>query len=319
MAIAIGYKSAYQYWDKASPCQRGLSLAKGRSIPSKPYSELEITDASNALLIDLPIEVIVSSQNHRHASRCARAHLATRRFKKGDFYLCGADVLIASPELCYFQLARGLSIPKAALLALEMCGGFSTQQFMGRVVEREPLTSVEALKESAKKHYVKGSESLACRALRWVVDGSMSPMESALFLALCLPPRYGGFGIPFPELNARIELSDQLIRMAHKQYLKGDLVWRKERLVVEYNSDQEHTGGLRISQDARRLNALKHAGYSTIVVTKRQLQEAGDIASIAEQVAEILGKRLARGDARHPSLRQQLYAEIFPWWTYVGI
>ncbi|MBQ9021103.1 MAG: hypothetical protein IJ113_03675 [Eggerthellaceae bacterium] len=319
MVIAIGYKSAYQYWDKANPRQRGLAFASTRSIPIKPYSEVEIRDACSALLLDVPVDVIVSSPNHRHASNKARAHLASKRFNKGDFYSCGTDILVAAPELCYFQLARGLSIPKAALLALEMCGGFSTQHILGRVIEREPLTSIDRLRKCAKRRYAKNSESSAYRALRWVVDGSMSPMESALFLALCLPPRYGGFSIPFPELNVRIELSEQLMRMAHKHHLKGDLVWRKERLVVEYNSDQEHTGGLRIAQDARRINALKHAGYNTIVVTKRQLQEAEDIALLAQQLARILGKRLAPSETRQYALRHKLYAEIFPWWTYVGI
>lgn len=316
MQIFVGHESAYSYWERATPEQRGLVLAHPQELRAIPYVESEAFPTARSLHVELPLHVLIPYAGLRRTTRDYVVHVWSGPLTQKDFYAAHENVLVASPELCYAQLASGLSLPQASLLALEMCGGFSTRLYPGEVADRSPLTTAKSLQRYVQAAFAPDSHSRVKRALNWVADGSMSPMESALFLVLCLPPRYGGYGMPFPELNARIELCDHAKRMVHKDYLKGDLVWRNHSLIVEYNSDQEHTGGYRITQDARRVNALNYEGYRVITVTPGQMRHIGDIDACAKQVAQALGKRISVRGAKQHDAQRSLCKTLFPWWTY---
>ncbi|MBC9225590.1 DUF559 domain-containing protein [Aeromicrobium sp. 636] len=100
----------------------------------------------------------------------------------------------------------------------------------------------------------------ARRAMEWVRDGSASPQESRVRLELVRA------GLPEPELNA-------LITDRHGGFLAyGDLVYRAERLVVEYDGWQHERDARQRQHDLRRREVLEGEGWRVIVVTAADLE-----------------------------------------------
>ena len=113
-------------------------------------------------------------------------------------------------------------------------------------------------------------------------------METACTLLLCLPYKYGGYGIPFPELNKTIPLTYGTRKLTSHDFFIGDLVWQKERLVVEYNSDKFHIDKRSLYNDVQRSNLLDLNGIRTITITRRMLFDVYEF----EQTALLIGKTL---------------------------
>ncbi len=317
MNVYVGYESAYDYWDRANPRQRELVAVKRTFLRAASCSPRDIFEAQNLLGVSGPLHVMVPAKAQRRFRADVVAHACKLKSASAVFYQVSESVYVASPELCYFQLAKGRSLAACAHLGLEMCGSFFSRQNAKEPVEREPVTTPVRLRSMANRVYTDASRCDVVKALSWVMRGSRSPMESSLFLSLCLPRHYGGYALPFPTLNKEIPRTEALKTMSHKTRLEGDLVWGKENLIVEYNSNLNHTGGTRISEDARRMNALAHVGYRVIVATTGQVRNAGDICNLAEQISKALGLRFRRPTERQREKQRKLYAVIFPWWSYV--
>ena len=98
----------------------------------------------------------------------------------------------------------------------------------------------------------------------------------------------GGFGLPAPVLNKPLSFT----RPDGAIVRKGDLLWERHAVVIEYDSSEHHEGEANIDRDARRRNEFIADAYRVLTVTK---QQAHDLASM-EHVA-----RHARALARHPA------------------
>lgn len=99
----------------------------------------------------------------------------------------------------------------------------------------------------------------ARRAMEWVREGSASPQETRVRLLLVLG------GLPEPELNG-------LITDAHGGFLAyGDLVYRRERVVVEYDGWQHERDARQRQHDLRRRELLEAEGWRVVVVTVADL------------------------------------------------
>jgi very-short-patch-repair endonuclease len=66
-------------------------------------------------------------------------------------------------------------------------------------------------------------------------------------------------GLPAPEVN-----------VALGGYVP-DLLWREKRVIVEYDSDQSHSGSAARRYDAIRHNALTAQGYRVIHISREDL------------------------------------------------
>lgn len=133
--------------------------------------------------------------------------------------------------------------------------------------------------------------SAAKRALRHIQSGSASPSETKLAIALSLPHKLGGLGLPQPELNKHIKLSVAEQRISGQQYLKCNLFWPESRLGVKYDSDDWHIGSERISEDATRRNSLAFANVTVLTVTRLQYNNREELIRIAKIIAKQLGTR----------------------------
>lgn len=100
----------------------------------------------------------------------------------------------------------------------------------------------------------------ARRALRYVCPNSNSPMESIISMLLSLPLSMGGFGLPFPQLNACICIPGKVAHSRTGSRRYSDIYWPKAKLVLEYDSKVKHSGERARTSDSIRRNEIEYTG-----------------------------------------------------------
>ncbi len=253
-----------------------------------------------------------SRHRWRDAENCEIHTLAGVEDLPGLFLELEPGLCATSPELTFIVAARDLDLIDQILLGYELCGCYSLGSAFNRSLEmRHPLTCVERIEETARMvGRVKGVAQ-ARRALQFVLDGSGSPQETALALMLCLPKKYGGFGLPRPQMN----LSFKLGEAASAVWGRGnafDLVWAEKKVVVEYDGREGHSTFEQVERDNTRRNALLVDGYTVFVLTKSQLGNADAMRSIVDAVADRLDFRLYFRDSNFWSKHLTLRDRILP-------
>jgi len=269
--------------------------------PAKPP---DTTSIQKALIrgIPAPLDVAVKVPEARRESQITKPHVMSCHLPEGCFVEAGGGVFVSSPELCFFQMARELSLIRLIELGFEFCGTYSlaaeytirTNPVAAKVglnVRRSLTTKKKLLAFSSRIKGERGTAK-ALRALRYISDGSASPMETILVMFLSLPCKLGGYGLPMPELNARIDPVKAAKKSASKDYYFCDLYWPDANVPVEYDSDTHHTGAERIASDNKRRNSLTVAGVNVITVTNQLIRNRKELEKVAKQLAAITGKRL---------------------------
>ena len=209
---------------------------------------------------------------------------------------------MASPSLLIVQLASGLPRPKLMERCFELCGRYRLMPANPKgFIKADPLISInEALQWITQLESVRG-KAAARNALRYVHPNAESPMETVLVLILCLPTRFGGYGLPAPMLNYRIDMTGRAREMTDKSHVRCDLCWPDANLVAEYDSDWAHTGSERIASDASRRAALTYVGMHVVTITRKQIMNVIEMDRIAKVLALQLGVSLR---TRKPDWRQ---------------
>lgn len=234
-----------------------------------------------------------------------------------SFYRLREGIYASTPEACFLQLAAVLPLPELVVVGLELCGTYalvpgSVRGFRDR---QKPLTSVASL-----ERYVARAEGLrgakrARQALRFLADGSASPMESIVAALLCLPSSFGGYGLAFPRLNYEVAMPDEVRTATGRRRCVCDLYWPTWRLAVEYESDLHHTGGERITSDSKRRAALELAKVSVVTITRGQVYDARAFDEVTRALAKLMGKRLRISQTgwlmRRYDLRSQMLDPAF--------
>ncbi|TPW76911.1 DUF559 domain-containing protein [Schumannella sp. 10F1B-5-1] len=102
----------------------------------------------------------------------------------------------------------------------------------------------------------------ARRAMHLVREGSDSPAETRLRLATVRA------GLPEAELNGMLHdaVGDEIGRF--------DLIWRRHRVVAEYDGDQHRTDPVQYDRDIIRFDRATEAGYRVLRFRTRQLYPA---------------------------------------------
>ncbi len=172
--------------------------------------------------------------------------------------------------------------------------GWLRERHIPTFCQRPPLVSIGRLRRYAELARGFYGRDRALRALKYVVPGSASPMETALVMLLCLPCSLGGYGLPLPVMNYHVGQNMPRDSIAGKEYYVCDLYWPDVGLDVEYDSDLCHTGPDRIADDSARRGALKELGIDVITVTWQQIRSLRSMDALARLIARLLGKRLRR-------------------------
>ena len=295
MRVFISHQSALEYWRKqlALPhdsARRRCSVMLADNPPSTEYVKL--------LGLSLPLSIMLRKDNRRWASKCMKQHVFTGETPEGCFVNVKDGVFVSSPEFCFFQMASQLSLVGLIVLGYELCGGYSMPAANSPDVPergfhlRSPLTNTKKLKAFISRMRGVNGHQKALRALRFILEGSASPMETKLAILLTLPYSLGGFGLPKPELNARIILSKAAENVSNKEFYRCDLFWPEQNIAVEYDSDLFHTGSKQISEDSKKRNALMTMGINVISVTKSQFSNTIEFEKAARVIANRIGKRM---------------------------
>lgn len=179
---------------------RGLNLVRPRA------AELREFDQRGYASFSRPVHVLVPHRDMRMAANDVRWHVWSGSLPKSGagFRRDAKDVFLASPELALLHYASHADLADAIALAFELCGTYRLGGLLG-FEKADPLTSAKRLNWFASGvQGARGAKRLRRIADR-ALDGSASPMETALAMLLSLPGTLGGLRPPFasPECTDR--------------------------------------------------------------------------------------------------------------------
>ena len=214
---------------------------------------------------------------------------------------------VVSPELCFVQMCQSLGLADALELGMELCGTYALRpEGLEGMAQRDfPLIDVEALRRHLQSWQELNGIALARRAAKYITGGSASPMETKLYLLLCLPLQYGGYNLGFPELNPELDLTRAEMEILRGTKVKPDMLWRRQRLIVEYDGKQ-HEEEWQSRHDALRITVLEGRGYTVRRVKRQQLYNPLAFDNFASSVAAFLGVRRRPTTLKHQLAREEL-------------
>lgn len=315
MKLVLSHTSALDYI-RANRWRRGdLQTANLRSLGACASSLAEVSK------IPIPafdqskpqLDVLVSSTAKAKRSKEHVCHVLKAPVVSGMFCKIDKDAYITSPEMTFVQLATKLEFIDLVLLGMELCGTYAPCPFADRFDERPAVTTRNRLLRFCQRAGGVRGSARAAKALRWVVDGSNSPAETALVLFLCLPVRLGGYGFGWPDMNPVTSLGKRASNMFGNPTMRCDLHWVAKRVAIEYDSDQEHLSSQSASRDARRRNVLGYKDVTVITVRKPMIASPSAFDDIVRQLARALGRRLRPRDMEFTLQRSDLRIALFPW------
>lgn len=312
MAVFLGYLSAVELWRSGLPFSRqGASRAKPQPNSIPRFESLAAPGAEAAFAGEGLVHLVVADA----ASRGKAERIAYHVWNGPDrsFARVAPGVYASAPEACFLQLATVLPLVDLVLLGFELCGTYALdpKDPEGFRTRDRPLATVAALARFASKMEGAHGCKRARRALRYVMDGSASPMESVLAMLLCLPSSLGGYGLRRPRLNCEVVV-DGAVGRARRIVRRCDLYWPEARLAVEYESDAHHLGSGDFARDSARRTELAREDVFVVTVAKGQVLDARKLDEVARALAKRLGqrRRCSRADqmARRYELRAALLA-----------
>lgn len=299
MENALRYRSSQGFggFDPTSPAVPVPSESRLVPFPEKPSApRLRGFRRSGVADFSSPLHVIVSSAADRTRADDVICHVRPEPFPPGSLARIDGDVFVTSPELSFLHQGSERDFPGLVGLGYELCGSYRLAPGTPRGFrDGPPLTSPESIAWVIEQSGHSRGVKEARKALPYLVSNAHSPMETVVALLLCLPVPRGGRGLPFPEMNGRIGVTDEAMRCTRRRYFECDLLWRVPGLALEYDSDAFHTGSDRIANDAARRNALASMGITVITVGRRQVFDWREFNELVSVLEKRLGKRRRAG------------------------
>lgn len=317
MAIILTDETALAFWRHSGIT--GSSLFGTRPcrlarVPSKVAPASDITAACEQLGIDVePINVLVArKQDFRHndsvAYSCFSGQLPDRSLLK-----LNEGLYVTCPEFTFVRLAARVELVPLIRTCYEIAGLFAFNENDMRGFSRcDPLTTTRGIScflERTKELHLRG-HAQARRALKHALDNAASPMEVELAMLLTLPRRLGGYGLPKPVLNYPLDVSGLRGEQLQRKRITVDAAWPKERLVLEYDSDQFHTGSEKIVADSKRRNDIAFLGFEIKTITSREIASIASMDKIADSIRRRLGIRARRFADDFPMKQSDLRRQL---------
>ncbi len=295
MRLFIGHQSALYFWLRGSSGLWSAEPCRVHSLSHCAYNTLDVQ--SFPLPRDAfgpnPLHIMIDSPAKRRNTALQKCHVWMTPIAEKSFVAIGHDVFVASPTLCFLQAANSLSYFELAELGYELCGAYSRTPGSGNgFIDRyNRLTTPKQIETICHKLEGASGRKLALKAVRRVLPNSKSPAETDMAIKTVFSLIEGGHGYPHPELNGEVTLTDQALQIAYKPHIYPDMMWRKEKLCLEYESHLHHERASDRKRDSVRRNALGCMGFKVITVTPSQLQSIAEFDGIMNEVAHHLGIR----------------------------
>lgn len=313
MTMVLGHITALEYW--LSPPRKPPAgiVSSSFKLPSKTAHASDLANLGALLphTFSLPVHATTSTAVKNEKPDLVIHHLHSARSSARSFYRIGNDLYTCSVELAFEQVANSLALLDLIRLGYELCGTYSlSERSEGGFFKRRQLITPRKLQTFLEKSPRAHGRKNALRALRYVLPNSASPAETRLAMLLSLPCNLGGFGLPRPTLNYRLNLTPSERMIAGRGFVKCDLYWESGKLGIEYDSDMEHTGSARIASDAARRGALAFANTTVITVTRMQYNNLPQMTAIAKELAKLLGTQF-RPRCRDYGAKQRALRDLF--------
>ena len=252
------------------------------------------------------IDIAVQSDKdrRRHMRDIVSYHVVSYAVPNASYLVIGelssgSRVLVPDAALCFLQYASVASFCELVEFGYELCGAYELSlDVNAKYRERTAPRTVASLTRYIESVSKVRNASLALRALRYVRDGSASPMETALAMMVTLPRKLGGLGIRDVALNERVALSGKARRLAKRKSFVLDLYISRARIDVEYNGAL-HDDPEQRERDHERSNALGTMGY--VVYT----------ATASTFAAQLTTTRFLQGIAQRAHVRSNLLDSDF--------
>ena len=254
-----------------------------------------------------PLELIVSGNPRRKNQKGLRLHQWNGFLPMWSLCRAGGDSLTCSPEFTLLLLAgnirrivgHGMSDWQytviVAELGCELCGTYSKRNTVRGFANRtQPLSSLGQMMQCVGRMAHEYGAQRMREAVTWVIEDLHSPMETALYLMLCLPASHGGMCLPRPFANYAIGVPKSLWPKTGRHRMVADLCWPERLLIAEYDSDEDHKGREREDQERREL--AQDLGYRVVTFCARDVMDAGRFAIKAQSLAAYLGVGLPEGE-----------------------
>ncbi|MBB2974659.1 hypothetical protein FHX49_000200 [Microbacterium endophyticum] len=227
-------------------------LELARAYASRPAAELVFAHATAAKIWGFPMPGWLERGTDLHV-----LHLGGGRAPRGRGIVGHKTLKRLIPERVsglnvtsaidtWLMLGRCLSVDELIV------AGDRLLQWQGELATRDAMD--DSIRANTGARGIRNAR-LAFDEIR---AGSRSPRETLTRLAITR------CGLPYPSLNAPIAL-------ANGSVVHGDLVWRRWRVVLEYEGEQHLYDDAQWAKDLRRYNDLSAVGWVTIRITKRML------------------------------------------------
>lgn len=295
--LCVSHESALFYWRTNPPWY--ILEGSARNIRSLRGSPGNVKDFGGFHLPEVefgpePIDVLVPGKTPFYPQGF-RAHEQRAKLPPHALYPLYDGIYVVSPELCLVQLCTTMTFPEILLIGMEFCGTYALRanEFGETGMAQRDYTLTNAAQLQRRYDAWRGLHGIetARKASRHLADNSASPMESALYLLLCLPQKYGGYHLPKPELNPVIPLDSEAQMILRQGSVKPDMLWRERKLIVEYDGEYHDAADQSLHDEMRRA-VLATMGYSVHVIKKRQIYDPLAFDGAATAIAKRLGKRL---------------------------
>lgn len=312
MTICIGYASALEVYRAHGRLLPDLLEGCRTSKLGKPLTPTPqmLEDSMNFMGAKTkPYHLVFGSQAQTHARPDIVRHVYSGDLPRNAFIRAKGDVLIASPEFLFVQLAsqKDLSDVELVQIGYELCGTYILDpvetMWAEPIRNATPMTNVRKIKGMLGKLGGRWGARRAERLLSQVREGSNSPMETILALLLCLPRRLGGLGLGPVVMNKRVSTS------TGERWV--DLFFPEHGVGVEYKGRESHSIE-KVGRDDRRQNKLVGSGVSVLNVWYEDLVDPLLFRQLQNDIAHAMGVRLrirSEGFERRQSL---LRAEVLP-------
>lgn len=311
--LVISHRSAFEFWRSfTGKIARLRSLRSEAAMESSVRLTPQLREELRALGFTpsekQPLDLLFSGSSARSRSSWVRAHALLDPLPNGALLQVSPHVAVVCPELCFLEMARQLSWEKLVLAGFELCSTYAQVGPELLLAERQPLTSVDAIRNFAyllPRTYCAG----ALHALEYVQDGAASPMEAKVAMLLVLPTYRGGYALPRPALNHPIATTQQARRLYPRATVRPDMYWEAVGLDVEYDGRDSHDADDH-AKDVARWGALAVMDIEVLMFTSAQVRDSRAFRELVQVVAGKIGHRprIRREDfpAREARLREEL-------------
>lgn len=319
MRAFSSHDTALEYWRLHFPLDSELGdPARVSAAQGYAHRKEDVLDCIQEMyrIPDRPVDVLVFSPEKRRQSQQVLCHVWGTVLPAGAFYRVG-QMYVSSPEFVFLQMAPSLTMAQLIALGCELCGTYvllprgaahpgALDECPRRIASLTSISKLTKFVEHAERAH---GRAKALRALRYVVEGSRSPMETMTYLLLCLPPKLGGYGLPKPEMNAAVPLDDETRAIARRRECQGDLCFPDYKLDLEYHG-KVHVGSANMKSDVGRELGIERMGWRVMTVTSPQVMDWEQFEVVAKEVAAHIRKRLYPYVLGQTAQRMALRAEL---------